>query len=301
MKYLYANKSDQILYVALIIVTLFFHGCGNDGLPIENIKKSLKDVSNYSIILEDMKKKGNFFEDYFHKYRIVQTGKCKITNWLEVPEDFYKANRNFMGMTIAGKEKGKPITHVAPPGYRYVGNPHYGQWRNDSKGGSFWEFYGKYRLFSDLFGGWYRPVYMDDFDSYKKFKKKKRPYYGRNEFGKSGSIIKKKRPFYYSRAKLIKAPFSDKVGNRLGRSKKTRKTTSPVKSVTRKTTSRPVKSVTRKTTSRPVKSVTRKTSFADKVSRKSATKKTSFSNKVSNRIGRTRTSFPSRGGSSGGK
>ncbi|MCP4112234.1 MAG: hypothetical protein GY749_43045 [Desulfobacteraceae bacterium] len=295
MKHLFAKKSYQILYAMLIIIILFFHGCGSNGLPIENIKKSLKDAPDYSVILDDMKEEGNFFKEYFHKYRVVQPDKYKITKWSEVPEDFYKANEDFMGMVIAGK----PNANVAPPGYNYVGNNQYGHWKDDGKGGNFWEFYGKYRLLSDLFGGWYRPVYRYDFDSYKMYKKQKLPYYGRNEFGRSGSRVKSKRPFYYKRSMAKKTSFADKVSNRLGRSKKATSSvkTAPVKSVT----SRPAKSVT---TSRPVKSVTtspaRKTSFADKVSQRSTTKKTSFANKVSNRVGRTRTTFRS-GGSSGGK
>jgi len=45
-------------------------------------------------------------------------------------------------------------------GSQLVGNPQYGNWRNGSSGGSFWEWYGKYALFSSLFrspiyyGGW---------------------------------------------------------------------------------------------------------------------------------------------------
>ncbi|VAX00665.1 FIG00536496: hypothetical protein [hydrothermal vent metagenome] len=45
-------------------------------------------------------------------------------------------------------------------GSQLVGNPQYGNWRSDSSGGSFWEWYGKYALFSSLFrspiyyGGW---------------------------------------------------------------------------------------------------------------------------------------------------
>ena len=37
-------------------------------------------------------------------------------------------------------------------GSQYIGNPHYGYW-NQGSGGSFWVWYGQYRLFSDLFGG----------------------------------------------------------------------------------------------------------------------------------------------------
>ncbi len=45
-------------------------------------------------------------------------------------------------------------------GSQLVGNPQYGNWSSNSSGGSFWEWYGKYALFSSLFrspiyyGGW---------------------------------------------------------------------------------------------------------------------------------------------------
>ncbi len=37
-------------------------------------------------------------------------------------------------------------------GNQMVGNPNYGQWRSQSNGSSFWEFYGQYALISSLFG-----------------------------------------------------------------------------------------------------------------------------------------------------
>lgn len=36
-------------------------------------------------------------------------------------------------------------------GSQYVGNPGYGRWQTNSSGGSFWEWYGKYALFSSIF------------------------------------------------------------------------------------------------------------------------------------------------------
>ena len=39
------------------------------------------------------------------------------------------------------------------PASQLVGNPHYGQWRTDSGGGSFWVWYGQYALIRDLLGG----------------------------------------------------------------------------------------------------------------------------------------------------
>lgn len=46
-----------------------------------------------------------------------------------------------------------------------VGNPAYGEWKIDSSGRSIWEYYGMYRLFSDLFTGpgYHRgPIFYDD-------------------------------------------------------------------------------------------------------------------------------------------
>ena len=39
------------------------------------------------------------------------------------------------------------------PGSQLVGNPHYGQWRTDSGGNSFWVWYGQFALIRDLLGG----------------------------------------------------------------------------------------------------------------------------------------------------
>ena len=39
------------------------------------------------------------------------------------------------------------------PGSQLVGNPHYGQWRTDSGGNSFWVWYGQFALMRDLLGG----------------------------------------------------------------------------------------------------------------------------------------------------
>lgn len=38
-------------------------------------------------------------------------------------------------------------------GSQLVGNPHYGQWRSDSGGNSFWVWYGQFALIRDLIGG----------------------------------------------------------------------------------------------------------------------------------------------------
>ncbi len=42
------------------------------------------------------------------------------------------------------------------PGSQLVGNPNYGQWKENSQGRSFWEWYGMYAMFSNLFRS---PIY----------------------------------------------------------------------------------------------------------------------------------------------
>ncbi len=56
----------------MILAATFLHGCAGRRLPIDIIKKELRDVPSYSIDLEDMDETGTFFKSYYHKYRIVQ-------------------------------------------------------------------------------------------------------------------------------------------------------------------------------------------------------------------------------------
>lgn len=59
------------------------------------------------------------------------------------------------------------------PGSQLVGNPAYGSW-HQSGGTSFWEWYGMYAMFSNLFGG--HRIYYNDWNRY-------RPYSYYNDYG----------------------------------------------------------------------------------------------------------------------
>lgn len=67
-----------------------------------------------------------------------------------------------------------------------VGNPQYGQYRPDSSGNSFWEWYGKYSMFSNVVGGFNRgPIYYDSWYSRPRYS-----YYhdyGRSTYGSNSS------------------------------------------------------------------------------------------------------------------
>lgn len=212
-----------ILCLFAMTAALFATGCGSGftgDLPLNRIKKSLAGTPTYSIILEDMKEEGNFVKQYYHKYKIVQLEESGKTDWLEVPEKYYRANKTFLGMSLFAKKDGEEIASVAPPGYQYVGDKQYGQWRTDHRGRSFWEFYGQYAFFSTMFGGWYRPIYRDDYRTYSRYRSQNRPYFGgNNQFGTSGSVAKKNKPDFYSRNMAGKQGFSNRVSNRIGRSR----------------------------------------------------------------------------------
>ncbi len=208
-----------------ILALMLVAGCKSDTrLPIEALKNSMKNEPTCSIILENMKEEGNFIKSYFHKYRVVDTKDGYTTDWLKVPENYFRQNEQLLGMSLFSKKDGKIETNPAPPGYHFVGDRKYGQWRTDSYGNRFWVFYGQYRLLTDFMGGWYRPVYHRDFDSYQVFKKRNVPYFGtNNQYGSTGKVVKQVKPSFYERRmakeRARKASFTDKVSKRIGRTR----------------------------------------------------------------------------------
>lgn len=216
-----------ILFLMIAII-----GCGGDEIPVERLKTQLKDVPTYSIIIDDMKEDGNIFTHYFHKYKIVQLDKSWVTGWEEVSESYYQQNANFLGMTLASKKDGNTSNQVGPPGYEYVGDKNYGQWKTDSSGGSFWEFYGKYRMFTDVLGFLSGPIYRHDYDGYNSYRNRRMPYYGRNnQYGTHGSYTKKHNPSFFDRrmkrersksssfGKKVSSRFGSKSSSRIGRTR----------------------------------------------------------------------------------
>ena len=221
----------------ILLFSLALVACGSNN-PLERLKKELGKHPEYSIILEDMREDGNFFKDYFHRYKLVYAKKGagtdslvynnEVTDWYEVEKKFYTDYSNYLGMVIASKSpNGKVDNSKYPPGYQYVGNQNYGNWRTDNRGTSFWEWYGKYALFSSMFGMFNRPVYQNDWNGYRDYRNNYGngggAYYGRgNAYGTNGSHTKKTKPNFYQRKatkeRARKSSFSDRVKQRTRRS-----------------------------------------------------------------------------------
>ncbi|OQY49524.1 MAG: hypothetical protein B6230_07960 [Desulfobacteraceae bacterium 4572_89] len=214
----------MVIMVFGLVPFLTSCGGGSGEIPLTSLKRDLADKPTYSILLDDMKKEGTFSKSYYHKYLVVEPDGSKKTDWLRVPEKYFRANEAFLGMALVTKKDGVVEDQVSPPGYGYVGDSEYGRWRQDSSGGSFWEFYGKYAFFSSLFGGWYHPVHRNDYGMYRKYRSQGRPFFGsRKEYGSSGAIAKKIRPGFFATrmagAKSSKQSFKNRVSSRIGRTK----------------------------------------------------------------------------------
>jgi hypothetical protein len=203
--------------------------------PLEQIKSELARYPEYSIILEDMKEEGNFFKSYYHRYKLVfaeETGipdslvyRSEITDWYKVSKKEFQKYWNYLGMVLAAKTRdGQEVKTPSPPGYQYVGNPQYGTWRRDERGNSFWEFYGKYAFFSQMFGMMGRPIFRNDFDDYRRYRSRGEPYFGRNrQYGTTGQYTKYTNKSFFERRQqrelARKTRFSEKVKQRVRRSK----------------------------------------------------------------------------------
>jgi hypothetical protein len=207
--------------ILILMLIIEFFGCSSGNSPLDRLKEQLRDVPTYSIILEDMKEDGNIFTHYYHKYKIAQLDQSWVSGWEEVSESFYHQNEKFLGMTLAAKKDGAPNNQVGPPGYNFVGDSNYGQWRTDSSGNSFWEFYGKYRMFTDVLGFFTGPVYRHDYDDYDRYRSRRDPYFGRNnQYGTNGSYTQKNNPSFFerrmSRKQKSRSSFSSRVAKRFG-------------------------------------------------------------------------------------
>lgn len=117
---------------------------------------------------------------YFHKYHVVENGEPSETDWVPVEEAFFFANIDNLGMDVEAKPYGlfeaQKLTHAAPPGMAYVGNPRYGRWERQG-GGTVWTWIAPYLFYRSLFGTpWnYR---RDEWNTWHTGYYGSRPYYG---------------------------------------------------------------------------------------------------------------------------
>jgi hypothetical protein len=127
---------------------------------------------------------------------------------------------------LVSKKGGAIVRAPQPPGYQYVGDPRYGEWKKEPGGNSFWSFYGKYMFFSSMFNMMAGPVYRSNWDYCARGWGGRSPCYGRDRtFGTGGSYVGGHSAYrdYRSRQKMAprarKSTFESKVASRVSRSR----------------------------------------------------------------------------------
>lgn len=222
-------KIQHILWA--LLVPFLFISCGDSYVnsPVDDLIKKMDKEKDFTIILYDMDIEGSWSKDYKHRYKIITNGedslpKEKITEWYPVDEEFFDMHSKDMGMEIASKVDGKISKETAPPGYsNYVGNERYGNWRTDSSGNSFWEFYGRYAMISNMMGLMSGPLYRSHYYDYHSNYRGVRPYYGTgtHTYGTFSPAAKKANPNFHQRM-TSNSSFKSKVQSSVSRSSSAR-------------------------------------------------------------------------------
>lgn len=214
----------------LTLAALWALSCGRSN-PLNRLQSQVSGYPEYSIILDDMDREGNFFTDYYHKYKLVwrESGdegelRSRETGWERVDKRTFQRYSNCLGMAVVSKnDQGKVSNVCYPAGYHYVGNPRYGRWRTGPRGNTFWEFAGKYAVARAIFNWGDRNVARGEWDGYRTARQNSRPYFGNGAYGTSGTHTRKMRPNFFQRRQAReaarKASFGQKVRSRVGRSR----------------------------------------------------------------------------------
>ncbi len=128
--------------------------------------------------------------------------------WVDVSQPQYRAVENDLGMTLAHKDAGKfdseAQTVPQPAGFAYIAPPsqgsnQYGYWSHDSFGHSVWTWLPAYFIMRDmLWAHNYRPVLMDEYNTYHTYARGGRTFYGQTSpsappvYGSHGTFTEKR-------------------------------------------------------------------------------------------------------------
>ena len=223
------TRRNNGLAAAFLVVALLAAAACDTQTPLERLQAQLETYPEYSVILQDMDE--DLF-GYSHQYQVVvgqpQAGSDELAyreallDWQQVDSGTYERYRPFLGMVILSKSPGGNVDQDAhPPGYQQVGDERYGQWRQDSSGRSFWEFYGQYALLSHIVGGFGRPIYRDDWNGYQESRRRGQTWYGPSApgggrtYGTGGTTTRQSNPDFFRRQQARQAAQSRSFGQRV--------------------------------------------------------------------------------------
>ncbi len=218
-----AGRGRTAMLALAMILPLAVAACSS-GTPLDRLRAQLDGFPEYTVVLEDM---DSSLFGYSHRYRLLvgqpQPGSDDLDYRetvvdSEVDGATYSRYEPFLGMVILSKTRDGGVDEGAhPPGYQQVGDERYGQWRDDGRGGSFWEFYGQYALLSNLLGGFGGGIRRDDWNGYRDSRDRGQTYYGRggSTYGTNGSATRQSNPDFFRRQQARQASRTRSFGQRV--------------------------------------------------------------------------------------
>lgn len=225
------------------LTVLLLAACGGGGGSWEarlnrclETPEKVTEYPEFSVVLRDMEKHTTAgAPEYYHRYQLIYgTGSDPqhleyheyLGDWQQVPAARYTANEKNLGMVLVSKKGTEIVRAPQPPGYQYVGDSRYGEWKQDSGGNSFWSFYGKYMFFSSMFNMMTGPVYRSNWDYCSRGWGTGRPCYGSGgTFGTGGAYVRSHGAYRDFKTRQTLSPrarrssFESKVARRVSRSR----------------------------------------------------------------------------------
>ena len=213
--------------LALALVLPLAAAACSSQTPLDRLRTQLDGFPEYSVVLQDM---NSSLFGYSHQYRVLvaqpQPGsgdaemdyRETVLDWEEVDGATYSRYEPFLGMVILSKTRDGGVDQGAhPPGYQQVGDERYGQWRDDGRGGSFWEFYGQYALLRDVIGGFGGGISRDDWNGYRDSRDRGQTWTGPGggRYGTNGSATRQSNPDFFRRQQARQASRTQSFGQRV--------------------------------------------------------------------------------------
>ena len=217
-----ARRRHTAALALALVLPLAVAACGSQT-PLDRLRTQLDGFPEYSVVLQDM---NSSLFGYSHQYRVrvaqPQPGSDEmdyretVLDWEEVDGATYSRYEPFLGMVILSKTRDGGVDEGAhPPGYQQVGDERYGQWRDDGRGGSFWEFYGQYALLRDVIGGFGGGISRDDWNGYRDSRDRGQTWTGGGRYGTNGSATRQSNPDFFRRQQARQASRTQSFGQRV--------------------------------------------------------------------------------------
>jgi hypothetical protein len=207
-----------------ITLPLAFAACGFQT-PLDRLRAQLDAFPEYSVVLQDMNE--SLF-GYSHQYRVMfgesQPGSDELVyresvrDWEEVDSSTYAQYQPYLGMVILSKTRDGTVDEGQhPPGYQQVGDQRYGQWRDDGRGSSFWEFYGQYAMLRGVMGGFGGGVSRNDWNGYRESRNRGQSYHGPGGgvYGTGGTTTRQTNPDFFRRQQARQTARTQSFGQRV--------------------------------------------------------------------------------------